>query len=146
MPNYSRTRGAIVASDGYYRGSKGSETLVISSAGFVVGVTQPVTVTFLTSSAAQTLYTIMPFAGTVTAVYVASDTANISAAYTVVHGSAGDTLASVTQSTAASVAGFVSSMTLGTVAGTAGESIAVGRGVQGTASTSTVTIVMTRTS
>lgn len=146
MPNYSRTKGAICASDGFYRGSKGSETLVISSAGFVANVAQTVVLTFLTSSAAQTLYSIMPVAGTVTAVYVASDTANISTDYTVKHGSAGSTLASVTQSTAASVAGFVTAMTLGTVAVTAGESISVARGVQGTAGTSTVTFVLTRTS
>jgi len=144
---YSRTKGAVVASDGFYVGAKGTEAQVISGAGKVTsGAAVPLVVSFLTSSAAQTLYAIAPFAGNVTAAYCAADTANISAAYTVKAGSAGDTIASVTQSTAASVAGFVTTMTLGTVAVTAGQSISVVRGTQGTAGTSAVTLVIERTS
>lgn len=143
---YSRTKGAIVASDGFFVGSKGTEAQVISATGKVTaGVKVPVVATFLTSSAAQTLYVIAPVTGNVTAAYCASDTASISAAYAIKAGSAGDVIASVTQSTAASVAGFVTAMTLGTVAVTAGQSISVARGVQGTAGTSGVTIVIERT-
>jgi hypothetical protein len=133
--------------NGLYVGPKGSETLVVNSAAQVVsGVQTPLVASFLTSSAAQTVYVIAPYAGNITAAYCAADTANISAAYSVKHGSAGSVAASVTQSTAASVAGFVTTMTLGTVAVTAGESISVARGVQGTAGTSAVTLVITRTS
>lgn len=145
MPNYSRTKGAVVASEGFYVGAKGSETLVVNSAGQTVnGVTASVPVAFLTSSAAQTLYTIAPFAGTVTAVYVCTDTASVAAAYTIKHGSAGNTLASGTNTTG--VAGVVSSLTLGTVTVTAGESISVARAAQGTAATSVANIVIRRTS
>lgn len=147
MADWTRFNGIDATTDGFAVGAKGSETVVINSTGNVIsGVQAAVVVSFLTSSAAQTLYTVVPYNGNVTAVYVASDTANISAAYTVKAGSAGNTIASVTQSTAASVAGFVSTMTLGTVAVTAGQSVSVLRGVQGSASTSQVTIVIQRTS
>lgn len=143
---WTRFRGICSADDGYSVGSTNNEVLVIDATGNVVSGTQETqAVSFLTSSAAQTLYTVAPYAGNVTAVYVVSDTANISAAYTVKAGSAGNTIASVTQSTAASVAGFVTTMTLGTVAVTAGQSISVLRGVQGTASTSQVSLTIQRT-
>lgn len=147
MADWTRFRGIDATTDGFATGAKGSEVVVIDATGNVVsGVQVPVVASFLTSSAAQTLYVIAPVAGNVVAAYCASDTANISAAYTIKAGSAGSTIASVTQSTAASVAGFVSSMTLGTVAVTAGQSISVARGVQGTTGTSGVTIVIQRTS
>lgn len=151
MPSYTRFKDLSVAGTGsggvYAVGAKGSETVIITSAGSVVyGVQAPVVASFATSSAAQTVYVIAPYAGNIVSAYCASDTASISAAYTVKHGSAGNTAASVTQSTAASVAGFVTAMTLGTVAVTAGESLSVARGVQGTTSLSYVTIVIQRTS
>lgn len=147
MADWTRFKGIDSVTDGYATGAKGSEVVVIDGSGNVVsGVQIPMVASFLTSSASQTLYVISPVAGNVTAAYCASDTANISAAYTIKAGSAGSTIASVTQSTAASVAGFVTAMTLGTVAVTAGQSISVARGVQGTAGTSGVTIVIQRTS
>lgn len=146
MANWTAFNGIAARVDGFATGAKGSEVVVIDATGNVVtGVQAAQVISFLTSSAAQTLYTVAPFTGNVVAVYVASDTANISAAYTVKAGSAGNTIASVTQSTAASVAGFVTTMTLGTVAVTAGQSISVLRGVQGTASTSQVSITIQRT-
>lgn len=145
MADWTRFRGINATTDGFAVGAVGSETTVINGSGVILGTT-PLVASFLTSSAAQTVYVIAPFAGNVTAAYCAADTANISAAYTIKAGSAGNTIASVTQSTAASVAGFVTAMTLGTVAVTAGQSISVARGVQGTAGTSGVTIVIARTS
>lgn len=150
MASYTRfadisVQGVAKTGGVYAVGAKGSEVVVINSSGAVLSQSAQI-VSFLTSSAAQTLYTIAPYNGNVVATYVASDTANISAAYTVKVGSAGNTIASVTQSTAASVAGFVTTMTLGTVAVTAGQSISVLRGVQGTASTSQVVINIVRTS
>lgn len=146
MSSYTRFRDISVQGTGtggvYAVGAKGSEVTVIS--GTAVYAQSQVGAILASSSAAQTVYAIMPFAGNIVAVYCAADTANISAAYTVKHGSAGNTAASVTQSTAASVAGFVTSMTLGTVAVTAGESISVARGVQGTAAASYVSIVVQR--
>lgn len=145
MANWTRFNGISATTDGFATGAVGSEVVAINGSGAVLAQA-PVVVSFLTSSAAQTLYVIAPYAGNVTAAYCASDTANISAAYTIKAGSAGNTIASVTQSTAASVAGFVTTMTLGTVAVTAGQSISVARGVQGTAGTSGVTLVIARTS
>lgn len=145
MANWTRFNGISATTDGFATGAAGSEVVAINGSGAVLAQAAQV-VSFLTSSAAQTLYTIAPYAGNVTAVYVTSDTANISAAYTVKAGSAGSTIASATQTTAASVAGSVTTMTLGTVAVTAGQSISVARGVQGTASTSQVSISITRTS
>lgn len=141
---YSRTKGAVVASDGFYVGAKGTESKVISAAGEVMSrVALPVAIG--SGSGAQTVYTIAPFAGTVKAVYVANDTAARSAAFTVAAGSAGDTIASITTSTAATVAGNVETMTLGTVTVTAGQSISVLRGTQGSTGSSVVTLVILRT-
>jgi len=143
MPNYSRTRGALVASDGYYVGSKGTETAVIGSAGAVLAQT-PLVAAFATASTAQTVYVIAPYAGNIVAAYVAADTASIAGTYTVKAGSAGSTLASGTQTSG--VAGLVSSLTLGTVTVTAGQSISCLRAAQGTAAASALTIVIARTS
>lgn len=150
MPSYTRyadisVQGTAKTGGVYAVGAKGSEVVVVNAAGAVLAQS-PLVASFLTSSAAQTIYVIAPYAGNVTAAYCAADTANISAAYTIKAGSAGNTIASVTQSTAASVAGFVTTMTLGTVAVTAGQSISVARGVQGTAATSAVTLTIVRTS
>lgn len=149
MASYTRFRDISLTGTGsggvLAVGAKGSEVPVILGSGLVLSQ-EPLAVSFLTSSAAQTLYAISPINGNVVAAYAASDTANISAAYTVKAGSAGNTIASVTQSTAASVAGFVTAMTLGTVAVTVGQSISVLRGVQGTASTSQVVLLIARTS
>lgn len=145
MPSYSRTKGAIVAKDGFYVGSKGTETVVVNSAGNVVyGVGFPAAVSFANASTAQTLYTIAPVNGTVTAVYVCSDAAAQAAGYTIYHGSAGDVLASVTATSGS--AGTVSTMTLGTVAVTAGESLACVRAACGTTGSSVVMINIKQTS
>ena len=131
----SRTRGTIVASDGFAVGSKGSEA----------GLTAPVTVALAASSAAQTVYTIAPVTGTIESVYVVSNVASTGATYTVKAGSAGDTLASLTLSSAGIVAGSVSAMTLGTVAVVAGQGISVARGTQGTAGAAQVAISIKQT-
>lgn len=150
MPSYTRysdisVEGTARTGGVYAVGAKGSEVVVINASGAVLSQS-PLNASFSTASSAQTVYVIAPYAGNVVAAYCASDTANISAAYTVKAGSAGSTIASVTQSTAASVAGFVTAMTLGTVTVTAGQSISILRGVQGTTSASYVTVNIVRTS
>lgn len=126
-------------------GAKGSETLVIDSTGNVVsGAQSAIQASFGTASTAQTVYSIVPYAGTVTAVYVCNDTASRAAVYTVTHGSAGNVLATGTNTTG--VAGLVSTLTLGTVTVTAGESLSVARGTQGSTGGGYVTIVIKRTS
>ncbi len=114
------------------------------TAGTVVGNIATLVTSFATASSAQTTYVITPFAGNITAVYVTPDTAARAAAHSVTHGSAGDVAATGTNTT--SIAGVVTSLTLGTVACTAGESLSVLRGVQGTTGGSYVTIVISRTS
>lgn len=152
MPSYTRfsdisVQGTAKTGGVFAVGKKGSEVIVIDVNGNVVsGAQTPVVAAFSNASSAQTVYVIAPYNGNVVAAYAAADTANISAQYTVKAGSAGNTIASVTQSTAASVAGFVTSMTLGTVAVTAGQSISVARGVQGTTAASAVTLTIVRTS
>lgn len=148
MPSYTRfsdisVQGTTKTGGAYAVGAKGSEVIVVNSSGAVLGQEAIVT-NFLTSSAAQTLYVIAPCNGNVTAVYVACDTAAVTAAYTVKAGSAGNTIASGSNTT--TVAGTVTALTLGTVTVTAGQSISVARGVQGTAGTSAVTVVIQRTS
>jgi hypothetical protein len=130
---YSRTRGEIVASGGFYVGRKNTETAV------VVGYP----VTFASASTVQTVYTIVPNKGTVKAVYVCADAASQAAVYTVTHGSAGDVLATATATSGS--AGTVSTLTLGTVACTAGEAISVTRASCGTTGVSTVTISLAQT-
>lgn len=117
---------------------------VNATEGFI-GESVTVAVAVGSASTAQTVYCIAPVTGNVSAVYVANDTASRSAAFTVKVGSAGNTIASITTTTAASVAGNVETMTLGTVAVTAGQSISVLRGTQGTAGSSVVTIAITKT-
>ena len=150
MPSYTRFRSAVVAKDGFYVGSKGSETVVIGSTGAIAstmlvnsGIKSPLVVSFASASTAQAVYTISPYAGTISAVYVCSETATQAAAYSCTHGSAGDVFASATATSGS--AGTVSSMTLGTVTVTAGESLACARAACGTTGVSTVTIVITRT-
>lgn len=145
MANWTRFNGIDATTDGFAVGAKGSEVVVIDANGNVVsGAQAAITVGFLTSSAAQTLYTIAPYAGNVVAAYVTCDTAAVTAAYTIKAGSAGNTIASGSNTTV--VAGTVTTLTLGTVAVTAGQSISLLRGTQGTAATSAVTIVIVRTS
>lgn len=145
MANYTRFTGIDSVTDGYAIGPKGSEVLVIDGNGNQVFGGQTVnTVGFLTASTAQTIYTISPVNGNVVAAYVACDTAAVTAAYTIKAGSAGNTIAS--GSNATTVAGTVTTLTLGTVAVTAGQSISVARGAQGTVGTSTLSLVIVRTS
>lgn len=101
--------------------------------------------TLLLDSAAQTVYCTSPIAGNVTAAYVNNFVAARGAVYTVTNGSAGVTIATATV-LSTGVAGAVTSMTLGTVAVTAGGSIGVTRAVQGTTGASQVTVIVTATS
>jgi hypothetical protein len=135
MPSYSRTRGAVVASEGFYVGSKGTETPAIVT---------PLIASFASASTAQTVYVIAPYAGNVSSAYVAADTASVAGTYTVKAGSAGNTIASGTSTTG--VAGLVSTLTLGTVAVTAGQSISCLRAASGTAGASVLTLNIARTS
>lgn len=100
--------------------------------------------TFLLDSTAQTVYCTSPVTGVVAACYVNNHIAARGATYTVQNGSAGVVIATATVASTG-VAGSVTTMTLGTVAVTAGGSIGVLRGVQGTTGTSTVTIVIYKT-
>lgn len=101
-------------------------------------------VTFLSDSAAQTIYCTSPVTGNVSAVYVNSHVAARGAAYTVTVGSAGAGIASATVPSTG-VAGQVTTMTLGTVAVSAGGSIGITRAVQGSTGASTVTVVIIKT-
>ena len=148
MPSYSRTKGAIVASQGYYVGAKGTETVVISSTGIPTNNTIPMVVATGSGSAAQTIFFVAPAAGYVGTAYVISDTADRSAAITVSAGSstAATTLASVTTPTGSSAVTVVTSLTAVTSATvTAGQLCSVTRAVQGTTGTNTLTINFVRT-
>lgn len=101
-------------------------------------------VTFLLDSTAQTTYTVSPVTGVVSAVYVNSFLAARGAAYTVTVGSAGTGIASATVASTG-VAGQVTTMTLGTVAVSAGGSIGVTRAAQGTTGASMVSVVIVKT-
>lgn len=103
-----------------------------------------VDVTFLSDSTAQTVYTVSPITGNVSVGYINTHVAARAAAYTATVGSAGNVIASFTTASTG-VAGQVTTMTLGTVAVTAGGSIGVTRGVQGTAGASSVTLVIIKT-
>lgn len=133
MARLTRFKGLCATDDGYYVGKKNSETALGT----------PYVVSFSSASTAQTVYVISPVAGVLTAGYLCADTASIVAVYTVKAGSAGVVMASATQTSG--VAGVVSTMTLGTVAVTAGMSISVARGVQGTTAASTVTLNILQT-
>lgn len=100
--------------------------------------------TFLLDSAAQTNYAVAPVTGVVSAVYVVNHVANRGATYTITVGSAGTQIATGT-ALSTGVAGAVTTLTLGTVAITAGGSIGVARGVTGTTGASSVVIVMVKT-
>lgn len=104
-----------------------------------------VEVTFLADSAAQTVYTVSPVTGILSAAYVNTHVAARAASFTATIGSAGSTIASVSTASTG-VAGQVTTMTLGTtVAVTAGGSIGIVRGVQGTVGASSVTLVIIKT-
>lgn len=107
-------------------------------------INSTVETTFLLDSSAQTVYTVAPCTGNVVAVYVNNFVANRGAVYTVTVGSAGTVIATATVPSTG-VAGQVSTMTLGTVAVTAGGSIGVTRAVQGTTGASMVSVVITKT-
>jgi len=143
MPSYSRTKGAVVASQGFYVGSKGTETLVISSAGIAQNIGYPIVVSTASGSAAQTIAFVAPCAGYVGSAYVISDTADRSAAITVSAGSstAATTLASVTTPTGSSAVTVVTSLTAVTSATvTKGQYCTVTRAVQGSTGTNQLTI------
>lgn len=105
---------------------------------------QTITTTFLLDSAAQTIYCTSPVTGVVSACYVNTHVAARGASFTVQNGSAGVVIATAAVASTG-VAGQVTTMTLGTVAITAGGSIGVLRGVQGTTGAATVTIVIIKT-
>lgn len=100
--------------------------------------------TFLLDSTVQTNYAVAPVTGVVSAVYVVNHVANRGATYTITVGSAGTQIATGT-ALSTGVAGAVTTLTLGTVAITAGGSIGVARGVTGTTGASSVVIVMIKT-
>ncbi len=104
-----------------------------------VASTVIVNASFLLDSTAQTVYCVSPVAGTVVAAYVNNFVAARGAAYTLLNGSAGTQIASVTVASTG-VAGAVTSMTLGTVAVSVGGSIGVTRAAQGTTGASMVAI------
>lgn len=97
--------------------------------------------TFLLDSTAQTVYCVSPVTGTVTAAYVNNFVAARGTVYSVLNGSAGVVIATATVASTG-VAGLVTSMTLGTVAVTAGGSIGFTRGSQGTTGASMVTVII----
>lgn len=101
-------------------------------------------VTFLLDSASQTVYCTSPVTGVVSACYVNNYIAARGATYTVQNGSAGVAIATASVASTG-VAGFVTSLTLGTVAVSSGGSIGVVRGTQGTIGAATVTIVIVKT-
>lgn len=169
MANYTRFNGLSATIDGYSVGAVGSEVAVITgtatttvtivannatitsatvtslnATNILSGVQTSIDTFFTTASSAQANYVIAPFAGNITAVYVCSDTSARAAAYTVTHGSAGNVAATATNTSG--IAGLVTALTLGTVACTAGESLSVARGVQGSTGAGYVTIVLQRTS
>lgn len=100
--------------------------------------------TFLLDSSAQTVYCVSPVTGVVLAAYVNNFVAARGAAYTVQNGSAGVVIATGTVASTG-VAGQVLTMTLGTVAVTAGGSIGLTRAAQGTTGASMVTVVIAKT-
>lgn len=107
-------------------------------------MTNSLVTTFLLDSTAQTNYFVSPVTGVVSACYVANFIANRGAVYTVQLGSAGTVIATGT-ALSTGVAGAITTLTLGTVAVTAGASIGILRGVAGTAGASSVTVVIVKT-
>ncbi len=147
---YSRTKGAVVASDGFYVGAKNTETLVITSAGVVQKGTRVAvpTVTFTTVSAEQVAFVVAPVTGYVAAAYIMNQTADRSAAFVISAGSssASSAMATATTPTGTSAVTVVTTMTPTTVAVTAGQLFSVTRGVQATTGASTVNITLLQTS
>ena len=144
--SYSRTKGEIVASGGYYVGSKGSEKQVVNSSGVMTyGVGFPVIVTFAEDSAAHTTYVSCPVTGTVQSVNFVQGTAVITTTVTVKAGSAGTNIATATMtSVAVGIAGAVALSTGGTGV-TAGQVIGVARTAQATVGGNAVTINILQT-
>lgn len=128
-----------VGTAGYVVVSQGTATSFALSPMYCV-----VEASFLLDSTAQTSYTVSPVTGIVAAVYINSFLAGRGAGYTVTVGSAGTTIATGTVASTG-VAGQVTTMTLGTVAVTAGGSIGVTRAVQGTTGASIVSVLIIKT-
>ena len=144
--SYSRTKGEVVASGGFYVGSKGSDRQVINSSGLLkYGVGFPIIVTFAEDSAAHTTYVACPVTGTVDSVTFVQGTAIITTAVTVKAGSAGTNIATATMtSVAIGIAGAVALSTGGTGV-TAGQVIGVARTAQATVGGNSVLINITQT-
>lgn len=128
-----------VGTAGYAVVSQGTATSFILSP-----IYSTVIVSFLLDSTAQTVYAVSPVTGVVSACYVNNHVAARGATYTVQNGSAGVVIATATVASTG-VAGSVTTMTLGTVAITAGGSIGILRGVQGTTGAASVTVVIIKT-
>jgi len=128
-----------VGTSGYAVISQGTATAFVLSPLYHV-----VQVSFLLDSTAQTSYCVSPVTGVVSACYVNNFLAARGATYTVANGSVGVTIATATVASTG-VAGQVTTMTLGTVAITAGGSIGVTRAAQGTTGASMVSIVIIKT-
>lgn len=104
---------------------------------------QTLVVNFASASAAETVYTYVPFDATITNVTYVAGTASRVAAYTVKIGSAGTTLVNGVSNTTAA-AGTTEDLTLSASSVSAGDSLSVARGVQGTTGVSQVAIVLQR--
>ena len=143
------------ATQGLYVGTKGNEVILATSAGVLTptsvtsGVKVSTAAVIASASGADSAYIIVPVAGNITAVYSTNTVVDIKGiVWGLTHGSAGATAASVTSTTAANVVGAVTTWTLssGSVAVTAGESLCITRATTGTATGNVVTVVINRTS
>jgi len=114
--------------------------------GTAIGQTQMLQYTFGSASTAETAYLAVPFAGNITKTFVTiGATSAIAAAYTVRIGSAG-TVAVASVNNTNTLNGSQQALTTTTVAVTTASGITVVRGVQGTAGSSTIGVVIKRTS
>ena len=137
----------LAAANGIAVGAKNAETAIVNSAGAVIsGVKHVLSVTFATSSAAQNIYMHAPVTGIVTTCWTSQDVAGNTAAYSVSQGSAGSNIATATV-TSISI-GISTAVALSATPGTSvtrGDCLRFARGVQGTAGSSTLTIVINQT-
>lgn len=144
--SYSRTRGEVVASGGFYVGSKGSERKVIDGSGSVTyGVRVPVIATFVSDSAAQTVYVSCPVTGTVGDVAFVQGTAIVTTTVTVKAGSAGTNIATATMTSVAIGIAAAVALSTGGTAVTKGQVIGIARTAQATVGGNSVTVNIVQT-
>jgi hypothetical protein len=111
-------------------------------AGTTDAVVSPITMVFSSASTDATVYCASPVTGSVASVYVANYSSARTGVYTVRNGSAGVVIATGTATSG--VAGSISTLTLGTVAVTAGVSIGITRATMGSDGQSSVTILFNK--